>query len=131
MRIGRGAMAVAVGGLLVTAACDDSLSLGCFESRSPFELVPSEIELAIGEEAAIVRATRSSEDVVCGTLPDSDELVWSLRSLSDTGVVTIVRSDNSGATVRATASGSVRVRAELVALKGIGWNTKVVVVDPE
>ena len=117
---------LAAAGFLLAAGCgDDSITVFCNESTTPFELAPLRVEVLVGEEATFSRVTRESGR--CGLLPDSDAIVWSLNR---EGIVTIIASDDRGATVRADSEGSVRIRAELVALDA-GSSADVIVVNPE
>ena len=85
----------------------------------------------VGEQATIVRETRDPDELgpSCrdlGFFPDSESLVW---SLSVEGVIAILDSSDSSATIRADSAGVVSLRADLEALEGVGSSTRVF-VDP-
>ncbi|MFV1987803.1 MAG: hypothetical protein ACC682_11010 [Gemmatimonadota bacterium] len=123
-----GLFTLAVGCVLAANGCGDSgtITIPCIDSRTPFRLIPGMMELIVGEEGIFYRVARESGE--CGLHPDSEELIW---SLSVEGVVEIVAFDNTGATVRADSAGVVSLIAELVALEGVGWSTRIFVDDPE
>lgn len=112
MRVFGVATAVCISAVCSAGCGKDVVRLPCTGGRAPFLLSPISVGINVGEEVTFIRVARDDvpSGVGCELFPDSPELSW---SLVDEGVVIIVASDDSAATVRGVNTGGTGIHAQL------------------